>query len=188
MTGRFLRPELQMPVCAWLWQSLTGAMAMASPKNSSSNPWKALLPRALLLVALLNGVGCGDSDGRKLAEAGGVVKYKGQPVATATVMFIPETGSPAMAETDDKGRFSFNTQGKPGATVGPGKITITAVRQLREVSDEEMEKIGGAALDSLMASLRKSVIPEKYNNPHTSGLTVIVTEDPEKNGFTFDLK
>jgi hypothetical protein len=145
------------------------------------------LPWSCLAVFVMV-CGCGDSDGPRLAEAGGAVTYKGQPVATATVMFLPEVGAPAMAETDDKGRFSFNTQGKPGAIIGPGRVSISAVRQLREVTDEEMEKIGGAALDSLLASIRKSVIPEKYNHPDTSGLTITVTEDADKNQFNFDLK
>ena len=39
----------------------------------------------------------------------------------------------------------------------------------------------------LLNSLRKNLIPTKYSNPDTSGLTATVSEDPEKNHFNFDL-
>jgi len=149
---------------------------------------QATLLGSLLCTALLYCGGCSGPSGPTLAEAGGVVTYQGQPVPDATVVFVPQAGTPAMGQTDDEGRFEFNTQGAPGAIVGPGTISITAVRQSRELTDEEVEKTGGAAFDALVASIRKSVIPEKYNHPSTSGLTATVTEDPKQNQLTFDLK
>jgi hypothetical protein len=146
------------------------------------------LERMAFSVILLVCVGCGESDGPLLAEAGGVVTFNGKPVPAATVVFIPTAGSPAMGLTDDQGRFEFNTQGKPGAIVGNGTISITAVQQSRELTDEEMEKIGGAKFDALVASIRKSVIPEKYNHPNTSGLAITIAEDSEKNQLMLDLK
>jgi hypothetical protein len=149
---------------------------------------RAVLLRCLASATLCCVVGCGGADGPKLAEAGGVVTYQGKAVPNATVVFMPQTGSPAIGTTDAEGRFEFNTQGARGATIGQGTISITAVHQSREVTDEEAEKIGGAKFDALLASIRKSLIPEKYSHPQTSGLTANVTEDPEKNKFPLDLK
>jgi hypothetical protein len=142
----------------------------------------------MTLGAVLCCTGCGQSDGLNLAEAGGKVTYQGKPVPNATVVFMPQDGLPAIGMTDDEGRFEFNTGGRPGATVGGGAISVTAVHQSREVTDEEVEKIGGAAFDALLASIRKSLIPEKYNHPQTSGLTATITEDPDQNQITLDLK
>lgn len=160
--------------------------------NTQGSPrslgFQATLVRCMLFTVLLYCEGCGPPSGPQLAEAGGVVTYLGKPVAEATVVFVPEVGSPAMGLTDDKGHFEFNTQGAPGAIVGTGSISITAVRQSRELTDAEVLNTGGAAFDRLLASIRKSVIPTKYTHPRTSGLTATVTEDMEKNQLTLDLK
>jgi hypothetical protein len=117
------------------------------------------------------------------------VTYQDKPVDAATVLFVPATGQPATGKTDAEGRFEFNTQGVKGATVGSGEISITAIRQ-RELTaqEEELVYVGGPKADAFLASIRSSAIPEKYGHPRTSGLTAVVSEDPQKNNFTFDLK
>lgn len=139
-----------------------------------------------LFAALLACGGCRPT-GLALAEAEGVVTYQGKPVADATVVFAPQSGLPAIAQTDSNGHFVFNTQGSLGAIIGPGTISVTAFRQKRELTEKEME-MGGAAFEALLATIRSSAIPSKYGHPRTSGLTATVNEDPEQNHFTLELK
>jgi hypothetical protein len=147
-----------------------------------------ILAGGLLLTSVFCWSGCGQ-DGPRLAEAGGVVTYQGKPVDAATVLFVPATGLPATAKTDAEGRFDFTTQGRAGATIGSGEISITAIRQ-RELTaqEEELVYVGGPKADAFLESIRSSAIPEKYGHPRTSGLTATVSEDPEQNHFTFDLQ
>lgn len=70
--------------------------------------------------------GCGGKN--KLHKVDGVVTYKGEPLAGATVQFIPQEGkgAPASGVTGDDGSFrltTFNTG--DGAKPGDYKVVIT---------------------------------------------------------------
>jgi hypothetical protein len=93
-------------------------------------------------------------------------------------------GPPAVANTDEKGRFTLSTTGRTGAVVGPHQVAITAVEQTRQVSGLELQMMSEAEL----SKIRKSLIPRKYGNPTASGLEVTVTEKAKQNQFTFDLE
>jgi hypothetical protein len=137
----------------------------------------------LLLVALAV-IGCGES-GPRLVKAGGVVKHNSAPLAGADVVFVPDEGGlPSLGRTDEQGRFSLKTNGRPGAPVGTFKVAITAVRQKRPVS--EAEAVGMTS--EQIAANHESLIPVKYNNLFTSGLTADVGKDPAANEFSFELK
>jgi hypothetical protein len=135
------------------------------------------------LLAALVWAGC--DSGPKLVTAGGTVKFNGNPVPGADVTFMPDEGSgPSIGRTDEQGRFSLTTGGKPGAPPGGHKVAITAVRQKRKVS--EAESVGMTS--EQIAANHESLIPIKYNNLISSGLSATVEKDPKANEFTFDLK
>ena len=129
-----------------------------------------------ILAILLAGCGSGD----KLAKAGGTVTYRGKPIGGANVVFIPDSGSPAFASTDDGGAFSWTTQGSPGALIGSGKVAITATEKYEFKSEEEM-----ASKD--IKKMARSLIPIKYGRAETSGLAVTVNADGNNN-FQLELK
>ena len=64
----------------------------------------------LCLLLCLSGllIGCGGS-GLETVAAGGVVTYKGAPIAKISVMFMPKDGSGQIAEgiTDANGNFKL---------------------------------------------------------------------------------
>jgi hypothetical protein len=153
-----------------------------------SRIWRPSASLIGLLVCLLLCTGCSGRRGPQLAAAGGVVTYKGQPVDEATVTFSTELGPPAIGRTDSNGAFAFNTRGKSGAVVGPGVVSIIAVKQDRELTEQESSQLAGDRLEALLAKITHHMIPKKYGHPSTSGLTVTVSEDPMKNQFTFDLE
>jgi hypothetical protein len=138
---------------------------------------------AVLALVAAASVGCGG--GPRLVKAGGTVKYKNAPVPGADILMMSDaSGPPSIARTDEQGRFTVTTDGKPGAPVGFFKVSITAARNKRPIAPEEAVAISSEQI----AALREDLIPVKYNSFEGSGLTAEVTDDPAKNDFTFDLK
>ncbi len=133
------------------------------------------------LLMLLFVVGCGSSDAPSLAEAGGTIKYNGKPLAGANVVFTPDSGPVAVGTTDDQGRFVLSTHGQPGAAIGNHKVSITAYEaSATKESDVEEAESGDRQV--------KSLIPEKYANYRTSGLTKTVSENAAENDFPIELR
>ena len=150
--------------------------------RGSKSRGRHLIALSVALCMPLGVIGCG---GPKLVEAGGTLKFNNQSIGGADVVFVPdEGGSPVIGRTDEQGKFSLSTDGKPGALPGPYKIAITAVRQKRAV--KESEAVG--MTDAQIAANHESLIPKKYNNTILSGLTAKVSEDRSANVFSLDLK
>lgn len=132
------------------------------------------------LLAVLSG--CGGADGPKLVRATGVVNHNGAPLSGANVIFSPEQGPVATGTTDAQGRFELNTSGVPGAVLGPHTVAISAYDAASPgETSSDPETAGEVTVTA------KSLIPEKYGNPISSGLTATVDSDASKNDFTFDL-
>lgn len=126
-----------------------------------------------LLVVVL---GC-QQEGRLsgLVPAVGVVKFKGEPVSNATVMFAPkvEGNRSASATTDASGRFSMMTL-NPGDGVYPGEYVVLIEKQefTGEVFTEESPTGGlGKTTDT-----RKVVqcLPVKFSRQETTDLTISI--------------
>ncbi len=164
--------------------------------------------RLFLCSCLVVLAGCSSGNkGPKLAATDGTITYQGNPVPQATVMFVPENGPLATATTDDKGKFTLSSGGQPGVTVGKVKVSITAfppgqnpagadaVAQRPQTpaemdaymkKAEEMQKAiaSGQSPQSLQP---KSLIPEIYGKPETSGLSYTIKPD-EANHIDISLK
>lgn len=123
--------------------------------------------------------GCGGSD---LAKVTGKVSYNGQPVAGATVTFMPASGALATGTTDADGQFTLST------VEGEHKVFITKVTggaaNAENLTPDDMKKMqtGDSA-----ASTPKSEIPVKYNSPDMSELTRTVGSSASENQFEFEL-
>lgn len=130
---------------------------------------------AVFLALMLLTAGCGSS-GPEMARVSGTVTYQGQPLETGTISFI----------STDPARPNAN------GTLGPGG---TYELQTREPSDgaelgEYQIAISDIDPDAMNSALPgeplelTSKIPEKYQNPATSGLTRTV----ERGSNTFDFE
>lgn len=138
---------------------------------------------AALLVLVALGVGGCSRDRRpplpKTFPVTGVVSFDGKPLSGATVMFNPAAGNGhgSIALTDATGRYKLTTF-KPGDGVVPGdyKVAITKI------------ELGGSASDSptAVAPDPKNVLPTKYADDSTSGITATVEPKPD-NTFDFAL-
>lgn len=157
--------------------------------GSVSGTWHG---RLVIVVALgaLSLAGCGGSKLPKIYPATGTVTYKGEPLANATVSFVPSVGAPSDGKTDAQGKFTIMTNGLPGARAGACKVTISkfagaAPSMPSAPKPEDMMKMYEK---KKKGEVEKGEIPAKYGRPDTSGLSAEVTTDGAKNVFTFDLK
>lgn len=174
-----------------------------------------LLRRAGLafgLVAVVYLSGCG-SDAPKIntVPVTGRVTYNGQPVAGATVAFIPNNpdGRPAQGVTDEQGVYTLTTYVGPndqpaGAEPGDYKVTIqkkqpaaganvpgkppegtdpTEMMQkqfdqskMKPENEEEMraKMMSGQGMSPMQQPEMQDLIPAKYGDHNTSGLTASV--------------
>ena len=114
----------------------------------------------------------------------GVITYNGEPLADATVKFLPTdaTGSQSYGKTNEKGEYKLQTllgAADAGTTPGEYKVTVDCIttvetgNMIEENGEEKPETVA------------ESLIPAKYNNAETSGLTATVK--PGDNTINFDL-
>ncbi len=87
-------------------------------------PWRLVL--VFLLAAMtLSSIGCGRSDLPELGRVQGTVTLDGNPLAGVIVTFLPDSGRPAVANTDSEGRYDLMyTNDVKGATVGPNTVRV----------------------------------------------------------------
>lgn len=117
---------------------------------------------SLLLTMGCSGAAKGFPD---LAPVTGVVKLDGQPLANASVIFIPAKGAPSGAITNADGRYELRYRnGDPGAAMGEHRVQIST--DLEGTMARDAEKV-----------------PRKYNTQ--SELTANVTAGA--NQVDFDL-
>lgn len=162
----------------------------------------------VLLLPMLSACGEAPEGGNvTLAEAGGVVTFKGAPLADASVTFIPESGPVAIGTTDLSGKFKLSTGIRPGAAIGNCKVTVTlmsagsasggnAINAKTQAEGADMQKkmiemaqrgAAGGGPGAGTAAPAKSIIPERYGQPASSGLSRKVETDSSKNQFTIEL-
>lgn len=131
---------------------------------TSSSCRKIVFP--LLLSVLLAGCGSG---GPELTPVSGTVTLDGKPLAEAGVLFTPqEGGRPASGSTDAEGRFTLTTKTSgDGAMLGMNQVAVSKVVFAQSPAAD------GAPNPS--AAMRpQSLIPVRYGDVKTSGLTVEV--------------
>jgi hypothetical protein len=138
-------------------------------------------------VALLVVFGCGTDDGLgKRYPVSGTVNYKGQPLASGTISFIPD--NPELRPANgmiEEGSYSLTTLTEgDGAMPGTYRVSIIA----KEAKPLGTSPTGGAPSQKaafLANKKAKSLIPSKYANPDTSNLKAEVKA--QSNTFPFEL-
>jgi hypothetical protein len=134
---------------------------------------KSSSARYFLLVFLLALLPAGCSK-NGLVEVEGTVMLDNQPVADATVLFIPEggTGQPAQGVTDEKGRFQLTTfKDKDGALPGSYKVTVS--KSVPPPQPPEAEPGDARSVMAHMKAIReakheKSPLPAIYASEKTT--------------------
>ena len=137
--------------------------------SSSRNPRQSVAWQWLVIPLVTVATwGCGARGDTNLAKVGGLVTFDGKPVSSGAINVLSEGGATATGAIDSQGRYTLS--------VVPGNYQV-AVR----ATD------GFATMDAAGKPVpAKSLVPEKYSDINTSGLTVTVQSG--KNEINFDLK
>lgn len=140
------------------------------------------------LVAVTGLVGCGSASTLGTQPVEGTVTLDGDPVEGATVDFIPAqagSGAAATGMTDASGRYSLTVLDPPGESIVefgsgtlPGEYHVT-VRKATVAPTPE-----SASRQSL--GKKTYIVPQKYENPKTSGLKATVADG--KNDVNLELQ
>lgn len=134
---------------------------------------------------LLNASGCGGGPAKPegmpdLTPATITVTYKGQPVEGASVTLSPKSGTySAGGVTDAAGKSVMKTNGTYDG-VAPGEYLVAISKVEAAAATGNMESSSDpaeyAAQFEAAAAKPKSLIPEKYGMPDTSGLTFTIAD------------
>lgn len=134
-------------------------------------------PRWLLVlcvVGLVACAGCGRSDRPSLGRVTGTVQYNGQPVAAGTIIFEVANARSANGTIAD-GKIVEVTTYDPGdgVPVGEARIAVfaTAAGGGAAPASPAATPDAKAVIDRNYMGSAKSLIPDRYNDPATSGLT-----------------
>ena len=153
--------------------------------------WIVWLPAVLLVWTF---AGCGPDRPATIAVSG-TVTLDGSPVEGAVVGFTPaEGGRPATGTTDASGKFTLTTFEKGnGALPGRHTVTISKTKTTGAQGDPmagqggEQGAPAGPTLSGPMRPGQQTVewlIPQKYSNPKTSGLSCEVKSGMEPPTFS----
>ena len=137
--------------------------------------------------------GCSNSSRPPTYPVTGTVTSQGKPVAGAAITFVPtdQRGEAASAITDSEGKYALTTwQAGDGARPGEYRVKVSKQEQqavdpsklVQNLSIEEEQKIYVESKKPPPPARR--LIPSKFENDQTSGLTHKVEEKPT----TFDIK
>ncbi len=149
---------------------------------------------AVCVMVLAGGfLGCsGDSSRPSLSPVAGLVKYNGQPIADAAVVFTStDSTRSASGQTNTQGEYKLTTfDTDDGAVLGDHVVTISKVvaiegKSTKEMNKDDLAKMTNPTVD--YGKLMKDQLPEKYADPKKSGLKRTVVKG-EPNAFNFDLK
>lgn len=150
--------------------------------------WSTRYQRLLVIAMLACGTGgCGgEKPGRgTTADVNGRVTYRGVPLVNGDIKFIPVQAANevrvAYGTLDDEGRYRLSTyEQNDGAILGDYRIVVEACNQLPVEEARRAAMLGGAN------GQPKSLIPRRYGDPNTSGLTASVKSG--QNTLDIDLK
>jgi len=139
---------------------------------------KGTVPLLACVLAALAIAGCGGSR-LKTVPVEGKLAYKGEALKFGSVLFQPEHGPPARGEIQPDGTFRLSTFGtNDGAVLGTHRVQIAC--------NESQDPNAPPPNPDVEVARGESLIPEKYSNYATSGITFEV-EDEGTQRFDRDL-
>lgn len=154
------------------------------------NSLVAVVSGGMVAMTILAGCSGGDEWTRRqpaTVTADGVVTLDGEPVDGASIIIAPQPPNQhaANALTDSNGRFSLAAfPNKPGAVPGIYKVRVAKTIEVdaNPVKIDLGEDAAHAAAEDPSANVTwMSVLPEKYSNPETSGITVEIPAEGAEN-------
>lgn len=130
----------------------------------------------LLLIPVF-AAGCGGNDGQGRLPVSGTVTLAGLPLSEGSVVFVGEDGGSAGVGMVTEGEFALSEAGNSDG-IQPG--TYPVVINAWVVAPGSVDENGDIINEG------KSMIPVKYNDAKTSGLTATVSADSTEFEFTLE--
>lgn len=138
------------------------------------NSWTIAAIASLLIAGCGGG---GPDDAPELYGVTGTIKYNGQPVPGAKVMFLGDgSAPPAVGVTNSSGEFVLSSLAGTGAAAG--KHAVVVVKNSESATSQPaltMEEAAEAAQNPPSESTETSLIPSKYGSAATSDLSFEVS-------------
>lgn len=142
----------------------------------------------LLVAALVVTTGCSKSS---LIPVTGTVTLDGKPLDGAAISFVPAIApdsdtapagqTPATGQTDASGKFTLGSVAGVGAVQGTYKVGVSKAAAGAKVTGGDAPKgappgtmLSGGPGTGKPPAMAKNLVPDKYVNPDTSGITVEV--------------
>lgn len=128
--------------------------------------------RFVFCLLVLIAVGCGgNADRSSTAPVSGTVTFDGQPLVSGTITFETAGSRPASGVIKEGTILNVTTyEPNDGVPVGLHKVSITSTETEKKAVMANPGET--AAFDPNYMGGGNSLIPPKYTNPGTSGLTV----------------
>jgi hypothetical protein len=121
--------------------------------------------------------GCQKSGLTGLVPAEGILKFNGELLEGATVTFVPSgsgvTQRAASCITDASGAFTMGTL-EPQDGVYPGEYQVIVMKKIDSTINTHEDIDAGKAPSKTGKDNIKYIVPKKYENPETSGLSVTI--------------
>jgi hypothetical protein len=142
-------------------------------------------------LALVLAGGCSDDGLAKRYPVSGKVTYKGAPVASASISFVPSTPSDEQRGASGivkDGYYTLSTLGDDDGAF-PGDYLVTVSGRNPDMTEAKANAGGGMARqDDVAKAFKKadSSIPLKYESPENGGLKAKV--EAKSQTIDFDLK
>jgi len=139
-----------------------------------------MIIRILLPVLLALAVGCGSAD-KNLAPVSGTITLNGEPLAGATVTFIPKDGTPGfggVGKTDASGKYSLRGSRDNAKGIPSGEYRVVISKRLMPNGSE----VPADDKTPPMMSPAKESLPNAYSSMASSRQSATV---PPGGGTTF---
>lgn len=142
------------------------------------DPVKTTLVLPAILVLTMVIAGCSDgstASGPRPVPAAGMLTYNATAVPDATISLIPNDPSQpgAVARSDSTGAFKLTTGDRgEGAMPGDYKVSVTAIVYEGGENPGSVEE--GNYNPNAKPATPKYIVPQKFSNPETSGLTLTI--------------
>ena len=152
--------------------------------------WKRRVVVTVAGALCLFAAGCGDQ-GLKIVPVSGTITWNGEPLSCGpklpgTVTFQPTSGMSgrlAIGNIDDSGEYQLTTF-EPGDGIAPGEYQVHVnVMRILVAPDPTP----GVPLAKAVGKSER-VLPDKYYNGQTSGLTATIKEADDARTIDFDLE